>query len=267
MSKEFESSDAHQQETQSEGAKRYDAGKVRWDLIPYDTLEKVAEVFTHGASKYKDENWRAGMSYNRMYGPMFRHLSKSKRGEDLDKDSGCFHLAQVAWGCLCLMHYQITKTGTDDRVKDLHDRDLKIVGVEDLDRQQKMFWDIVKYWEEKRAKEASNKQKPNFSKLVTHIKKRNHPPRPLVNQPKLPSDTPSQGEKYEHFKGSVYEIVCVSFDSEGENEALVTYKDKHNKHWTRPLEMFKEYVDDPNYRNPQVKIPRFKKIDKNEVKS
>ena len=53
---DFESSDAHQKEGKDEGAKRYDAGKVRWDLLPYDMLEKVAEVFTHGASKYADNN-------------------------------------------------------------------------------------------------------------------------------------------------------------------------------------------------------------------
>ena len=86
-------------------ALRYDFGKLRVDLLPYDSIEKIAEVFTHGAIKYGDDNWRKGMEWKRIYGSLIRHLIKSFRGEDIDEDSGCLHLAMAAWGCIVLIHY------------------------------------------------------------------------------------------------------------------------------------------------------------------
>ena len=47
------------------------------------------------------------------------------------------------------------------------------------------------------------------------------------------------GKRYRHFKGGEYEIVCVAFDSETQQEMVVyraLYGDK--KVWVRPKEMF-----------------------------
>ena len=132
-----------------EGCKRYDRGKLRFDLIPEDVMEKLAEVYTHGASKYNDENWRKGMSWKRMIGPIKRHFNKACRGQDIDIDSGCIHLAQVIWGCMSLIHYQLQGIGKDDRVKDMNDKTLQIRpgNKKDIEKQIQMFWDIVEYWE------------------------------------------------------------------------------------------------------------------------
>lgn len=98
---------------------KFDFGKLRWDLIPYDSLEEVVKVYTHGAEKYSDHNWRKGMKFSRIYAAMLRHLTAFIRGEDIDKDSGLNHLSQVAWGCLTLLNYMKTKPNMDDRTKDL----------------------------------------------------------------------------------------------------------------------------------------------------
>ena len=46
---------------------------------------------------------------------------------------------------------------------------------------------------------------------------------------------------YKHFKGNVYEVICVAKHSETK-EKLVIYKDSSNT-WARPLNMFLEYLD------------------------
>lgn len=255
---EFKSSDDNMKQGKDEGAKRFDAMKIRWDLIPYDTLETVAEVFTHGASKYEDNNWRKGMSYSRMYGAMWRHLSKSQRGEDLDKDSYCFHLSQVAWGCLCLLHFQMNNIGKDDRVKDLNDPELSYNGKVDERPRKIKFFEIIEYWKKKRKEKD---EQPNNFNIPDPP---DPPPKRIISEDisicKLKKNSvPKKGEFYKHFKGNIYEIICVSFDTEGDNKQLVTYKNNKNEYWTRPLDMFMEYVKSPY--NHYQQIPRFLKLE------
>ncbi len=35
-----------------------DLGKLRWDLLPMEQVEKVVEVLTKGAEKYTANNWQ-----------------------------------------------------------------------------------------------------------------------------------------------------------------------------------------------------------------
>lgn len=36
---------------------------------------------------------------------MFRHLMEYMKGERVDSDTGCFHLAQCAWNCIAMLWY------------------------------------------------------------------------------------------------------------------------------------------------------------------
>jgi Domain of unknown function (DUF5664) len=98
-------------------ARKDDSGKLRMDLLPMDAVRDVAAVYTFGAQKYDDENWRKGLSYKRVYGAILRHLTSWFLGEDLDPESGINHLAHAAWGCLTLLNYRHTHPELDDRVK------------------------------------------------------------------------------------------------------------------------------------------------------
>ncbi len=73
---------------------------------------------------------------------------------------------------------------------------------------------------------------------------------------------PIAGEKYKHFKGGTYEIVCVSRDSENPKKELVVYKSLYDKEgfpqgtiWSRPLEAFVGFKEKDG-----EKIKRFEKI-------
>ncbi len=100
--------------TATEGV-RFDTGKIRYDLLPADSIEELAKVYTKGAAKYADRNWEKGMAWHRVFASLMRHAWKFWRGEAIDEETGCHHMAMVAWNALALCSYDLRKVGTDDR--------------------------------------------------------------------------------------------------------------------------------------------------------
>ena len=76
----------------SEG-KKFDEGKIRYDLLPVDALREVARVLTFGAAKYGDNNWKITKPESRYTAAAFRHGEAYRGGEMMDKESGIHHLA------------------------------------------------------------------------------------------------------------------------------------------------------------------------------
>ena len=72
--------------------RKYDEGKLRYDLIPVEALEGIAQIFTHGAGKYGDYNWLKVTPVIRYYAAAMRHITDHLKGEVFDKDSGLRHL-------------------------------------------------------------------------------------------------------------------------------------------------------------------------------
>jgi hypothetical protein len=107
-------------EALKEGTK-FDTGKCRFDLIPYDALWETGKVYTMGAKKYADRNWEKGISYGRVFSALCRHLFKWFCGERYDPEDGQHHLASVVWGGLTLLHYDLNPkkyAAFDDRPVD-----------------------------------------------------------------------------------------------------------------------------------------------------
>ena len=75
-----------------DGDIKADSGKLRYDLIPIDALEGIAEILTYGAKKYNDNNWLKSKYPNRYYAAMMRHISEVRRGHFVDNESGLFHI-------------------------------------------------------------------------------------------------------------------------------------------------------------------------------
>ena len=82
-----------------------DKGKLRYDLLPPHALDELAKVYTYGANKYTDNNWRKGMKWGRVFGALMRHLWKFWAGEEKDKESGILHLSHALWGVVTLLEY------------------------------------------------------------------------------------------------------------------------------------------------------------------
>ena len=62
------------------GARRSDR-KPRFDLIPFEFLESVAEVLTRGAARYGPYNWKSGRKdfFLDAWNHAFVHLQKFRR--------------------------------------------------------------------------------------------------------------------------------------------------------------------------------------------
>lgn len=77
--------------------------KTRWELMPLDCLEDIARVYTEGAKKYGDNTWQnLENGYERYKGALLRHLYAAE-SETFDEETGCRHLAQVAWNAIALL--------------------------------------------------------------------------------------------------------------------------------------------------------------------
>ena len=101
------------------GTTKHDDFKLRYDLLPVDALEELVHVYTMGARKYGDHNWRIGTTWGRFFAAMMRHAWAWWGGEELDDGDGQHHLASVAWCALALMTYEMEGLGTDDRPANL----------------------------------------------------------------------------------------------------------------------------------------------------
>lgn len=94
---------------------KYDAEKIRTDLVSSLAIEELAKVLTFGAKKYTAHNWRLGMSWSRLIGACLRHVYAFMRGEDRDPETGLSHLAHAMCCIMFLLEYQLTGNGSDDR--------------------------------------------------------------------------------------------------------------------------------------------------------
>lgn len=109
---------------QTEG-KKFDSGKLRYDLIPLFSQEQFVKVLTMGAQKYGDRNWEKGMVWSRLIGAMKRHIAAFESGEDYDPESGLLHMAHVMTNAAFLTEFYKIYPQGDNRVLP-HSRKLKI---------------------------------------------------------------------------------------------------------------------------------------------
>lgn len=88
-------------------------GKLRWDLLPLAEIEDIVRVYTEGAKKYADNSWQdIPDGFNRYFAATMRHLVAYAKGERFDSDTGCMHLAQVAWNAIALLYYDKHNKGS-----------------------------------------------------------------------------------------------------------------------------------------------------------
>jgi hypothetical protein len=100
----------------NEGVK-FDTGKPRYDLIPPEVSEALAQVLTFGANKYSARNWENGMNWGRAYGALQRHLNAFWAGEDKDPETGMPHTWHAACCIAFLISFEARGVGKDDRSK------------------------------------------------------------------------------------------------------------------------------------------------------
>lgn len=94
-----------------------DEGKIGLQyILAMPGLYSLADVGDYGAKKYGDQfNYKKGMPWMKLLGSCSRHLVAFIQGEDLDPESGCPHLAHLAYDALMLLDYMENAIEQDDR--------------------------------------------------------------------------------------------------------------------------------------------------------
>lgn len=93
----------------SQAVRSADADAVAYHLISPIALERIAARYQLGSEKYGAFNWTKGFSWGQLLNHSLRHIFHYLAGDRRED-----HLAGAAWGLITLMHYEHTKTGTDD---------------------------------------------------------------------------------------------------------------------------------------------------------
>ena len=60
--------------------------KLRYELIPVESLKRLAAVYTKGAKKYAPNNWRKGAPLSRTLASLLRHVYAPLLGESVAGD-------------------------------------------------------------------------------------------------------------------------------------------------------------------------------------
>lgn len=71
---------------------------------------------------------------------------------------------------------------------------------------------------------------------------------------------PIPGEKYQHYKGGKYEVICLANHTD-DNKPLVIYKSlSFGSTYARPLKEWFDIVDTETFGGKDIQISRFQKV-------
>jgi len=93
-----------------DGDAKKDEKKLRYDLIPIEPIEGLAQILTYGSLKYDDNNWLKSDHPERYYAALFRHLAEIRKGKMIDPESSLLHLDH-AFCCLMMYRELLRKKG------------------------------------------------------------------------------------------------------------------------------------------------------------
>ena len=86
--------------------RKFDGGKLRYDLVPVEVEEELAKVLTYGAEKYAPNSWQTVEPfYDRYYAALRRHIAAWRKGEKTDPESRLHHLSHA----LCNVAFLLAK--------------------------------------------------------------------------------------------------------------------------------------------------------------
>ena len=91
-----------------EKGKRDNTGKVKWSLLPDNTLIPMIRVLEFGAIKYAPHNWKS----------LKRHLISFMEGEDIDQESLQEHIGHIQANAMFLSYMMMYRPDLDDRYID-----------------------------------------------------------------------------------------------------------------------------------------------------
>ena len=110
----------------SEQGRKFDGGKLRYDLIPVLALEETARVVTKGAEKYDDENWKLVPEGRRRYlAAAMRHIQQWRKGEIYDDEMGTHHIANAISNLMFILEKELQGWEDVPEQQDISQEELK----------------------------------------------------------------------------------------------------------------------------------------------
>lgn len=109
--------------------RRYNKGKLRYELISNIALKEIAKIYTIGAEKYSvyddnknlisdgSNNWRNGLSWMDCIASAKRHIEKFIEGIDIDDETQTLHLGNACWNLMTIIDFYKSFPQGDDRPK------------------------------------------------------------------------------------------------------------------------------------------------------
>ena len=96
--------------------RKYDQGKLRWDLFPFEEAQEIVKVLMYGADKYGEDpnepNWKKMVDAERRYfAAAMRHIVAWKSGELNDPETGISHLAHAATNLIFMLYFSKKNDG------------------------------------------------------------------------------------------------------------------------------------------------------------
>lgn len=107
---------------------RFNAGKLRYELLHPNAIEDLVRVLTKGAEKYSvfdnegnlirdgGYNWRGGLSWTSVIASLKRHIAEFEKCKDFDSETGEYHIAHAAANIHYLNAFYYIFPEGDDRV-------------------------------------------------------------------------------------------------------------------------------------------------------
>lgn len=95
--------------------KKYDLGKLEYDMLPDSVIRGVVDIMMYGAytKGYGKDNWKKCTDTSRYYNALRRHLEAWREGQALDEESGKPHLYHMLCNAVFLAYLEEEKRKND----------------------------------------------------------------------------------------------------------------------------------------------------------
>jgi len=101
--------------------KKFDNGKLKWSLLPIESVEAVVEVLMFGAEKYGERNWiNLENGEERFIDAALRHITTHLKGDIIDDESGLLHLQHGATSLLLALWFELNKEDGMEFIKEIN---------------------------------------------------------------------------------------------------------------------------------------------------
>lgn len=89
---------------------RYNANKLRWSLVDFESIEEMVKVLEFGATKYTPGNWKKGLNREEVLESLQRHLIQLFSGQEVDEESQSHHMGHILCNAMFYLYHHRNNT-------------------------------------------------------------------------------------------------------------------------------------------------------------